>query len=170
MLHAKNGSLGWTHYEILSVDERASYDEMRENYKAAILTSHPDKVFAKSGENHPSGDQQDAFLRVREAWEVLSDPKSRESYDNLLLASRNEVDVVDGEISLEEMMGQAHNDVHELLYQCRCGDFFSITSVELGELVGSVKAAGRQASVVLPCGSCSLKIRVIIDASTDLSM
>lgn len=170
MLKPKNGSLGWTYYEILSVDEHASYVEMRENYKAAILNSHPDKICAKSGENHPSGDQQDAFLRVREAWEVLSDPKSRESYDNLLQASRNEVDVVDGEISLEEMTVRADSDAHELLYQCRCGDFFSITSVELEELVSSVKAAGRQASVVLPCGSCSLKIRVILDAGTDLSM
>ncbi|URE17784.1 CSL zinc finger [Musa troglodytarum] len=70
-----------THYEILSVEEHASYDEIRASYKAAILNSHPDKLHKKSD---ASTDHQRDFLDVQKAWEVLSDSMSRANYDKEL--------------------------------------------------------------------------------------
>nr|QEG03146.1 putative DPH4 isoform X1 [Cymbidium ensifolium] len=175
MLHSRNGS-SRTHYEVLAVNEDATYDQIRENYKLAILSSHPDKLRGKSVTNHPIRYQQEVFLDVQKAWEVLSDPKSREDYDNILQASRNQVEVVDDEIRLEEMLVQINGDVKELSYQCRCGDYFWISSAELQELGVSVETTGdhflssNSASVVLPCDSCSLKIRLIIDAHDDSFM
>ncbi|KAL0917126.1 hypothetical protein M5K25_012173 [Dendrobium thyrsiflorum] len=178
MLEARNKSFR-THYEVLSVNENASYNEIRENYKVAILSSHPDKLRGKSVTSYPNRNQQEIFLNVQKAWEVLSDPKSRENYDNILQASRNELEleleVVDNEIRLEEMMVRINGDMKELSYPCRCGDYFLISSAELEELGVSVKTNGdhfplTNASVVLPCDSCSLKIRLIIDGNYDPSM
>ncbi|KAJ0867256.1 putative DPH-type metal-binding domain-containing protein [Helianthus annuus] len=58
-------------------------------------------------------------------------------------------------------------------YQCRCGDYFSLDSSELGEMGFELLMKGDKvslqthntadmASIVLPCGSCSLKIRLMI--------
>ncbi|XP_020580896.1 DPH4 homolog [Phalaenopsis equestris] len=167
MLRVENQSLR-THYDILSVNEDASYDQIRENYKIAVLRSHPDKLCASPVPIHPTKNRQEIFLNVQKAWEVLSDPKSRQDYDDLLQASRNEAEVVDNEIKLGEMVVQVDGDGKELSYQCRCGDHFFISSVELQELGFSVKTSG--ASVILPCDSCSLKISVVIDVKDDLSM
>ncbi|PKU66309.1 DPH4 homolog [Dendrobium catenatum] len=179
MLHPRNKS-SRTHYEVLSVNENATYNEIKKNYKVAILSSHPDKLRGKSVTSFPIRIQQEIFLDVQKAWEVLSDPKSRENYDNILQASRNELEVVDNEIRLEEMMVQVDGDMKELSFPCRCGDFFLISLAELEELGVSVKNNGghfsltdgltTQASVVLPCDSCSLKVRLIIDANYDPSI
>jgi diphthamide biosynthesis protein 4 len=69
------------------------------------------------------------------------------------------------------MIVESTADTVELLYPCRCGDYFSITSCELGEMGILVNGDGEveqqvsdssSASVVLGCGSCSLKVRLII--------
>jgi diphthamide biosynthesis protein 4 len=65
----------------------------------------------------------------------------------------------------------------ELLYPCRCGNYFSITSGELsgmgivvtrdGEVVEELQGSdSASTSVVLGCGSCSLKIRLVIDGTS----
>ncbi|PKA56111.1 DnaJ protein like [Apostasia shenzhenica] len=161
MLHMVDSSLRETHYEVLLVSEDSSYDEIRANYKAAILNYHPDKLNAKLVADGPYHAKQERFLSVQKAWEVLSDPKLRENYDKQLQASRNEIEVVENEIGLGEMMEKVDGDVREFLYHCRCGDYFCVTSVELQEIGISVEQW--QGSVVLPCGSCSLKIRLVID-------
>jgi diphthamide biosynthesis protein 4 len=60
----------------------------------------------------------------------------------------------------------------ELLYACRCGDYFSFTSCELGEMGILVSEDGEielqapdslSTSVVLGCGSCCLKPRLVIN-------
>ncbi|XVF39965.1 hypothetical protein PTKIN_Ptkin01aG0075200 [Pterospermum kingtungense] len=112
----ESNSIRETHYDILSVKQDASYDEIRTSYQSAILNSHPDKLH--------------------------SDQESD-----------------DGEVI-------------ELFYHCQCGDHFSVDSSELGKMGYALLRNGTEislrtpdalpASVVLPCGSCSLLVRLTI--------
>jgi hypothetical protein len=66
------------HYQILGLDPTASGDEIRNAYKKLARAYHPDlnpkrKITAGS-----------KFKRLQEAYSVLSDPPSREQYDQSL--------------------------------------------------------------------------------------
>ena len=61
------------YYKILGVKCTASKDEIRAAYKRAVLRCHPDK---------PGGDQA-LFMKVQEAYQILSDTQARETYDAL---------------------------------------------------------------------------------------
>jgi len=172
MLLIADSSSRKTHYDVLSVKEDASYDEIRASYKAAILNSHPDKLQTKPEALEPN----DKFLDVQQAWEVLSDPKSRANYDKELRASRHAVEVADDEIRLGEMSVEDVDDSKEFFFQCRCGDYFSISATDLERMDISIDENGGTiglnsftnivpASILLPCASCSLKIRVLIDVN-----
>lgn len=172
MLFCASSSSRKTHYDVLSVKQDASYDEIRMGYKAAILNSHPDKL-------HPNAaplKDKDTFIDVQKAWEVLSDSRSRANYDKELRASRHVVEIADDDIRLDEMSVEDFGDSKEFFYQCRCGDYFSVSGADLekmgiflvgnGGVIGSHSATGIEpASILLPCGSCSLKIRLIIDVN-----
>ncbi|XWS21164.1 hypothetical protein CRYUN_Cryun30bG0031900 [Craigia yunnanensis] len=160
-----SNSIRETHYDVLSLKEDASYEEIRTSYGTAILNSHPDKLHS----NHESGDR---FLRIQKAWEILSNPKSRTVYDNELRDSRQDV-VASEDIGLDDMMIEDAGEVMELFYQCRCGDHFSVNSLELGKTGYTFSRDGTEiflrtpdalpALVVLPCGSCSLLVRLMLN-------
>ncbi|QHO33791.1 hypothetical protein HN51_027436 [Arachis hypogaea] len=129
-----------THYEVLNVKEDSSYEEIRASYCSAILSLHADKLLKSSdasGSNQTSGDR---FLKA--------------------------VDVAE-DLSLEDMMGEDDGEALELFYQCRCGDYFSIDSLELHKMGYSLLRDESRISIlnndsllgllILPCGSCSLK-------------
>ncbi|XP_019084053.1 PREDICTED: DPH4 homolog [Camelina sativa] len=180
MLHGEN-CVHETYYEILSVKEDASYEEIRNSYRSAILHSHPDKLLNSS--RRSSDDEK--FLKIQKAWEVLSDAELRVVYDNDLRSSRHDGITAD-EISIEDMSVEISGEeeeggeVIEVFYQCRCGDYFCVDSSELGTMgFGLVRDGGFVrvkrlgafvASVVLPCGSCSLKTRVWVDSDMKISL
>lgn len=58
------------HYEVLGTAADASLEDVRKAYRAAVLRLHPDKA---GGDGAQAAVQADAeFLRIQEAWEVLS--------------------------------------------------------------------------------------------------
>ncbi|XP_062194284.1 uncharacterized protein LOC133897539 [Phragmites australis] len=163
-----------TLYEVLSVSEDASYDEIRAAYKSAALNTHPDKAHTTLESSVPSNEQQE-FLSVQKAWEILRSSKSRADYDKQLQSSRQNIEIIASEIEVGDMIIESTADSMELLYPCRCGDYFSITSCELGDMGILVTDDGEvdpqasnpaSASVVLGCGSCSLKTRLVIDKTS----
>uniref|UniRef100_A0A0E0QK81 DPH-type MB domain-containing protein n=2 Tax=Oryza TaxID=4527 RepID=A0A0E0QK81_ORYRU len=165
---SSNISTQKTHYEVLSVNEGATYDEVRAGYRAAILNAHPDKSQAKL-DSLVSSVEHGEFFSVQKAWEVLRDPKSRTEYDKQLQTSRQNSANIAYEIEIEEMTVESTGDAMELMYPCRCGDHFSILSSDLAEMGILVDDDGEiyfqssdcvSASVVLSCGSCSLKTRL----------
>ncbi|KAB2619375.1 hypothetical protein D8674_015244 [Pyrus ussuriensis x Pyrus communis] len=121
-----NNSIQETHYEILSVKQDASYEDIRASYRSAILDSHPDKSQSTSG----SGDR---FLKVQKAWEILGDSRSRTLYDSALRASSLDAMVAE-DISLKDVMAEDAGEAIQLFYQCRCGDYFFVDSLELEKM------------------------------------
>lgn len=183
------GEEGATHYDVLNASPSSSLDEIRACYRAALLSVHPDKVVPQLEQDRNSEDAKDAsrYHRVQEAWSVLRDAESRAVYDASVKAFRSGVEggrkndaniVVGEEIVLEDMEEDVNETGNsEYWYPCRCSDFFFVGARELQEAglgfadknSGKPRDAGsrdeigwgkQRQSMVLPCGSCSLHLRV----------
>lgn len=146
MVLGSNISIQKTLYEVLSVSEDATYGEIRAAYKSAALNTHPDKGHTTLESSVPSSEQQE-FLSVQRAWEILRHPASRADYDKQLQSSRQNIEIIASEIKIGDMIVESTADTVELLYPCRCGDYFSITSCELGDM-GILVSGGDRKSVV----------------------
>lgn len=59
------------YYNILGITKNASGDEIKRAYRKLILVHHPDK----------NGGKNDEFLKIKEAYDTLSDEKKRQQYD-----------------------------------------------------------------------------------------
>ncbi|KAL5131268.1 hypothetical protein HKD37_12G034186 [Glycine soja] len=152
-----------THYEVLHVKEHANYEEIRASYR---IIKQPER-----------------FLKVQKAWEILCNSSSRSFYDNELRSSRKDVLAADiaedlslrkdvlaadvaEDLSLQDMMIEDDGEALELFYQCRCGDYFSkmgYSLLRVGSGISVLNADTLPGPVILPCGSCSLKARLLIN-------
>lgn len=65
--------MGKDYYATLGISKTASEDEIKKAYRKMALKYHPDK-------NKSSG-AEERFKEIAEAYEVLSDPKKRSTYD-----------------------------------------------------------------------------------------
>lgn len=65
---------GGTYYQILGVTPSASSEDIKNSYRKLALKLHPDK-------NRDNPDATEKFQELQEAYEVLSDPERRTSYD-----------------------------------------------------------------------------------------
>jgi len=61
-------------YEVLDISRSASANDTKVAYHNQSLIWHPDK-------NKNSVESKDRFVKVKEAYDMLNDPASRESYD-----------------------------------------------------------------------------------------
>lgn len=172
-----NNLIQKTHYEIIGIKEDASLEEIRKAYRSSILNYHPDKLQTSSQNPYPQHEFGNRFLDVQRAWEILADPRYRALYDNELRALRQDA-VTAEDVELQDLTIEDDESCFELSYNCRCGDYFSVDSSELAEMGYLFSRTGSKitirtpgslaASVVLPCGSCSLKIRLLIDGDITL--
>jgi diphthamide biosynthesis protein 4 len=76
-----------------------------------------------------SSSEEHDFLGVQEAWEILRYPKSWAEYDKQLRSSRQSIEIIAPDIEIDDMTVESSGV--ELLYACRCRDYFSITSCDL---------------------------------------
>jgi DnaJ family protein A protein 2 len=59
------------YYELLSVDKKATTEEIRKAFRKKALKEHPDK-----------GGDPEKFKEISAAYEVLSNPEKRQLYDD----------------------------------------------------------------------------------------
>ena len=84
------------YYQILEVSKRANAEEIKSAYKKKSLQMHPDKL-AQRGVQVSAHHSQE-FQKMKDAYDVLSDPRKRKLYDELglsgmkLIESPSEVD------------------------------------------------------------------------------
>ena len=62
------------YYEVLGVQPSASQEEIKKSFRGLALKYHPDK-------NGNSDDSKQKFMKIVEAYEVLSDDNARKKYD-----------------------------------------------------------------------------------------
>src|SRR5689334_9888002 len=70
------------YYETLSVPRNASAEDIRKSYRKLARKYHPDL-------NPGDKSSEDRFKNVQEAYDVLSDPKKRQMYDQFGFYSEN---------------------------------------------------------------------------------
>ena len=63
------------YYEILGISQNATQDEIKKSFRNLALRYHPDK-------NRNSEESRQKFMKIIEAYEVLSDERTRKNYDN----------------------------------------------------------------------------------------
>lgn len=61
------------YYEVLGVSKSSSADELKRAYRKLALEWHPDR--------NKSSESETKFKEINEAYQVLSDPKKKEAYD-----------------------------------------------------------------------------------------
>lgn len=70
-----------TYYTILAVKESSSIEEIKTAYRRLVLIYHPDR----------SSGSSEMFIKIQQAYEVLSDPIKRSEYDVRLKAYRERI-------------------------------------------------------------------------------
>jgi len=66
-------------YEVLGVERTCTFEEIKKSYRSRALQYHPDR-------NPGDAEAENLFKECAEAYEVLSDPKKRELYDQYGMA------------------------------------------------------------------------------------
>eukprot|EP01032_Pedospumella_encystans_P038857 gene38857-44046_t len=71
------------YYDILEIDNPnvATVEIIKRQYKKLSLSVHPDKLAQRGIE--VTAEHKQKFLKIKEAYDVLSDPKRRKLYDRL---------------------------------------------------------------------------------------
>lgn len=64
-----------TYYDRLGVEETASVEEIDKAYRDLVKEVHPDQ--------NDDPNASDQFIKIKKAYDVLSDPQERETYDKL---------------------------------------------------------------------------------------
>jgi hypothetical protein len=68
-----------THYQVLDINQTATYEEIKEAYRLLAMVWHPDRVQEKNRER-----ASEKMKEVNNAYEILSNTKRRAAYDRSL--------------------------------------------------------------------------------------
>ncbi|KAG4413685.1 hypothetical protein IFR04_013189 [Cadophora malorum] len=164
-----------TYYEILGLPQ-ALHDEpnlpaqtLRVAYRRALLQNHPDK----SSSNHALNSKATIYSidQISEAFNTLSNPKSRTKYDQelKLQSATKQHGGVTGEqvfrtgIETVDLDDLEIDEAQSIWYRsCRCGD-------ERGFLIkeADLEEAAEDGEISVGCKGCSLWLKVLFGVMED---
>ena len=160
------------HYEVLALppakdsDSAPTSDAIKSAYHRALLVHHPDK---SSHRALPSTASRSKYTidQISQAYRILSDPKSRSSFDRKLglypqlftVSTENTISVsgVTPNSETVDLDDLVYDDEQRLWYRgCRCGQKrgFMVTENHLESHSGEGEA-------LVGCAGCSLWIKVL---------
>lgn len=136
-------------YAILGVQPTSTAAEIKSSYQRLLRFTHPDKTGAFCQTS------SEAFHRVQRAWRTLGEPELRARYDRELeLCRLSRAPPVEYELDLVEL--EWCEEARQFWFACRCGDAFRLAEDQ-----------AVPESVLVPCDSCSLVVRVFVPADHD---
>jgi len=94
-------------YEVLGLKKGATDAEIKKAYKKLAVKYHPDK----NPDNRDEAEEN--FKKVSQAYQVLSDPKKKQAYDQFGRAAVDGHDADDGPGGMPGGMGGAHFDMSQ---------------------------------------------------------
>ncbi|KAJ8688402.1 hypothetical protein QAD02_024197 [Eretmocerus hayati] len=131
-------------YQILGCSPTSTSEKLKVAYHRKLLESHPDK-------NDNSSDNVQKFHDVKKAWNILSDPHLRKSYD--IKSQQEQLDaqsaIIFAHITPADLKQTDDQDV--LSYQCRCGSYYLVHRTDLQEA---------NAIIHIPCEDCTFVIAI----------
>lgn len=145
-----------------------SNDALKASYRRTLLQHHPDKASTQRSQGDEKGHLAliDRFTvdQIVQAYETLSDPVSREAYNQRLDKARRDT-VVSQQTDAKKFAASTTEtfDLEELNYEddkqlwvrsCRCGDSYQVTEAQL-------EKAATDGEIIVGCHGCSLSIRVM---------
>jgi diphthamide biosynthesis protein 4 len=147
----------------------ASAEDIKQAYRRALLTHHPDKSAVIQSATTPTS--KPSIDAIKLAYAILSDPKSRTDYDRELILESQKPDTTDnGHTSTDTRRsfrtGEELIDLDDMACDeatgiwsraCRCGEKRGYTVTE-SQLEEEERKGGRE--VVVGCIGCSLWLRV----------
>ena len=142
-------------YKILNVERNASDAEIKKSYRSLAMKHHPDR----NADNPAAAEEK--FKQVKEAYEILSDPKKRSAYDQFGHAG---VDQSMGGRGGASDFGDAFSDIFGDMFGRRSGgsqqsgqrgsDLRYNLEISLEEAVEGTEQKIR-IPVLVTCGDCS---------------
>lgn len=128
------------YYQVLSVTQESSQDDIKKAYQQLILRHHPDKSEGGDG-------SLTEFLKIDEAYKVLKDPAARKEYDSKLFqqSSRCQM-IIHDTVDKSEFLFDAENDLH--YHVCKCGGWYTLDE------------ESEENDYIICCDECSLVIKV----------
>lgn len=109
-----------THYQILNVQQNASMDEIKKQYRKLSLEFHPDR---------PHGNAE-KFKLINEAYETLSNPQTRQQYDISLMPQNNRPVEPFTDNHFDPFMNMFFNNLHGM-HGINISQFFKPSPVEI---------------------------------------
>lgn len=129
------------YFEILNCDMNSTTEQIKENYKSLILKHHPDKC----------QDNQDLFLKINEAWNVLKDETKRKLYESQILSKEGSHMNIYKSVGLNDMVYDGNLEI--FTYPCRCGAEFGVDNMDIQDNTS-------EETIIIACDTCSLLLEI----------
>ncbi|CAK8672660.1 DPH4 homolog [Clavelina lepadiformis] len=146
-------------YELFELPDFSSYEIVKSRFQELARKLHPDKLVNHKESNTKEASNQ--FIKIKEAWNTLSDPGCKLQYDYKLKQCQNESSYTVNEVlcledfTLNTDFADDENDQEEVyVNDCRCGGRYELIQSDLNEMKHI------PVPLIIGCSNCSLCVEV----------